>query len=1357
MRYYGIDIGSVSLKLAEFKDGELVRTEYVKHHGSPFDLLLEILRKANAIEHLAITGQCPSTLCSMLGAVRVNEVEASVAGVLHFHPGIRSIIEIGGEDSKLISVDGCIKDFSSNTICAAGAGIFLDQQAQRLCYPIEELGAVAMRSKNPARIAGRCSVFAKSDMIHLQQIGTSPEDLIAGLCMSLARTFKSVIAKGRDLDPPVAFIGGVAANQGVVSAFRTVLGIKDEQLVIPAQFNTMGAIGAVLHAQKNGMRVEYKGLREFQQWLQMPRVISRLPPLNGRKKWRPSHHALAPRTRTRTFLGIDVGSISTNLVLIDDHGAVLARQYLWTKGRPIEVVLEGLKDLGERYGKVIDVIGVGTTGSGRYLIGNLVGADVIKNEISAQARAAVECDPDVDTVFEIGGQDSKYISIERKTIVDFEMNKVCAAGTGSFLEEQALALGVKLEEFGDLALEASSPMNLGERCTVFIGSEVVHHQRDSDEHKNLLAGLGYSVVFNYLNRVVGNKKIGRKIFFQGGVAANKAVVSAFEETLHTPVVVPVNHDVTGAIGIALLARDCGIDRTRFKGFDLVNRPYRSTSFVCHQCSNDCEVNRINMDGEKPIFYGGRCERYERKETKARADHPDLFKLRNKIFFATQPQTGVKIGIPRALIFYELFPFFYKFLSALGFDPVLSEPTNKGIIEMGTEISATDTCFPVKVAYGHIQALYENGIRQFFIPSVITMPPNSGQFDRSFVCPYVQTLPYLARAAFSEAIEIHSPYLYFDRGKEGFCRALYDFGAKVGRSRKDIDHALAEGFKHQTAIQSKMQAAGQQALKELTDLAFVVCSRPYNGYDLGLNLDLPKKIRELDVIPVPVDFIPLDYSALGDDFVNMYWHYGQRLLAAAETISRDERLFPVYVSNFSCGPDSFITRYFKEKINEKPLLMIEIDEHSGDAGLITRLEAFHDSIKGARRRTVPRKIRAISEIKDTRTIFLPDMCDHVRMMAAAMNHAGIRSQVLPPPDEASVMVGRQYTSGRECLPAIITAGDMIKKLRSSDFDRDQAAFFMAQGSGPCRFGQYYRLHRLILDELGFNDIPIYAPNQGPSLFDDLAGPMGLKFLFSTWEGLCAVDALEARARTIRPYETVKGATDRIYEDTLRSISRAIEQGESIAGIVRHGARQLDSIACHRRDKPRIGIVGEIYVRSQKFSNNYLIRRLEELGCEVAMPSIGEWFFYTNFTRIRNCWWFKQYRRSIFTYVFDRYMKWRQDRLFSIANVSREHGISSLLKLGGEYIHPSFEGEAILSVGKTIEYMKDSCSGIINVMPFTCMPGNIVSSVYRRLKERNKDLPLFILSVDGIDHAVDAMRLETFVSQARDHAHSVIPQS
>ena len=1347
MLEYGIDIGSVSLKVAEFCQNQLTRTQYIKHHGSPFDLLLKILKEIGKIDRLAVTGNFPKALCEMLGAIRINEVEASVNGVMHYCPEAKSIIEIGGEDSKLILIDHGLKDFSSNTMCAAGAGMFLDQQARRLCFEVEDLGHIALQSRNPARIAGRCSVFAKSDMIHLQQIGTPPEDLIAGLCLALARTFKSVIARGKKLEYPVAFIGGVAGNSGVVKAFQTVLGIRPEDLIIPDNHNTISAIGAVLQTVNLHDTRQYRGVEELEKWLDQPKTLTRLPPLNGRKKWSPVISARPPQTKISGYLGIDIGSISTNLVLLDLNGQILARQYLWTKGRPIEVVLNGLRELGREMTDKVEVIGVGTTGSGRYLIGEFVGADVIKNEISAQARAAIDIDPEVDTIFEIGGQDSKFISIDNKTIVDFEMNKVCAAGTGSFLEEQAQALGVRLEEFGDLALDAPSPINLGERCTVFIGSEVIHHQGDSEERENLLAGLGYSIVFNYLNRVVGSKRIGERIFFQGGVAANKAVVSAFEEVLKKQVIVPPNYDVTGAIGIALLARDAGINRTNFRGFDLIKKAYKSSSFLCHHCSNECEVNRISVAGEKPIFYGGRCERYEKKENKAGIHLPDLFALRNRIFFTTEKADGIEIGIPRSLIFYELFPFFYKFLVNLGFIPVLSDETNRMIVEQGTEVSSADTCFPVKVAYGHIKSLIDRGIRQFFVPSVITMPPNNPDFSRSFVCPYVQTIPYLIRAAFGDNIKVLAPYLYFDRGKEGFYNSLIEFGKEMDRTEQEIRKAIAAGNQYQAEVQEKLRVTGQQALKELKNLAFVVCSRPYNGYDLGLNLDLPKKIRDLGVLPVPIDLLTLDYNVLKEDFSNMYWHYGQKILAAAETISKDERLFPVYLSNFSCGPDSFLTRYFKEKLGEKPSLLIEIDEHSGDAGFITRLEAFCDSIKGARKHSNPRKIKARSEVKSGRTIYIPDMCDQAQVLASAMLYTGINARILPSPDETSVLIGRQFTNGRECLPAIITAGDMIKKIQSRDFNPEKSAFFMAQGSGPCRFGQYYKLHRIILDNLGLNEIPIYAPNQGPSLFDDLIGPMGLKFLFLAWDGICAVDALETKVRKIRPYETTKGNADKIYRNSLETIYRKIEQGKSIIPMLRQAAEKLKAIELEYKTIPRIGIVGEIYVRSQKFSNNFLIKKLEELGCEVAMPSIGEWFFYTNFTRMKNCRWFGQYRRVVFTKIFNRYMEWRQHQIYKIVGLEKEPEIIGLLNQADPYLHSSFEGEAVLSIGKTLECIKESYSGVINVMPFTCMPGNIVSSIYKRIKDQHKDFPLFVLSVDGVDHAVDSMRLETFVNQAR----------
>jgi predicted CoA-substrate-specific enzyme activase len=1347
MRIYGIDIGSVSIKLAVFNNQKLVKTSYTKHSGRPYDMLLDILNSIPVIDHLVMTGRASRPILDLLGGVYVNEVEATAQGVLRYYPDVHSIIEIGGEDSKLINIDGGrIEDFSSNTICAAGTGIFLDQQARRLCFRIEDIGKVACSSKNPARIAGRCSVFAKSDMIHLQQIGTRPEDLVSGLCLSLARNFKSVIGKGKNIIPPVVFVGGVAANDGMTHAFEQVLDIPAGTLIIPQYFNCIGAIGAVVSQPSH--EVAYLGTQAFEKWLSAPRAIKRLPPLNGHKKWHPSTSSHPPAHKVQAFLGVDVGSISTNLVLIDQQGLVLARKYLWTKGRPIEVVLNGLVGLYKEVGSKVEIAGVGTTGSGRYLVGEFIGADLIKNEITAQARGAIEIDPTVDTIFEIGGQDSKYISLRNRTIIDFEMNKVCAAGTGSFLEEQAEVLDIALKDFGALAIKAPAPINLGERCTVFIGSEVIHHQRDKHERENLLAGLGYAIAHNYINRVVNGKPIGEKVFFQGGVAANRAVISAFERVLKKEITVPENYDIMGAIGIALLTRDARLNTTRFRGFSLASEKYETSSFPCKHCSNECEINQITMAQGAMIFYGGRCERYEEKAKHQQSSLPDLFRRRNEIFFNTEKVAGKPIGIPRCLVFYELFPFFYRYLVELGFNPVLTEQTTRKTIEKGAELSIADTCLPAKVALGHIQKLIDRGITDIFMPSVITVPPEDEVFDRCFVCPYVQTIPYMARSVFGNEIRIHSPYIHFDRNDRDMFTSLIDFARKQNVSEKQARMALNKAFAYQKEIQQKIQELGKNVL-DSADTAFVICSRPYNGYDLGLNLDIPKKIRDLDIPAIPIDFVPIDYSSIKDDFYNMYWHYGQRILAAAETIRKDSRLFAVYISNFSCGPDSFLTKFFKEKMGEKPFLLVEVDEHSGDAGFITRCEAFNDSIKGAQRTSDQRMIAPKSVMARDRTIYIPYMCDTAVVLASAMRGAGIDAQVLPFPDEDSILIGRQYTTGRECFPAILTAGDMIKKIRASDFIPEKSAFFMAQGSGPCRFGQYYKLHRIILDDMNLHDIPIFAPNQGPSLFDDL-GSMGLKFLAATWDGLCAIDVLEAASRRIRPYEHTRGSTDRLYQTVFKDLCSALELGTSIVPILKKAKRLFSRLP---RDsgpgKPRIGIVGEIFVRSQKYSNNFIEKKLEDLGCEVCLPSIAEWFFYTNFTRVRNCRWFKQDRRALFTKVFNTYMTWRHDTIYRLFGVPSESDISKLLDHASELVHHTYEGETILTIGKTLECIHDNFAGVINVMPFTCMPGNIVSTLYKKIKDTYPHFPLFNLSLDGLEHGVDSMRLETFANQAKNY--------
>jgi predicted CoA-substrate-specific enzyme activase len=317
-------------------------------------------------------------------------------------------------------------------------------------------------------------------------------------------------------------------------------------------------------------------------------------------------------TKTEVYLGLDVGSLSTNVVLIDKDNNVVARRYLPTASRPLEAIRKGLSEIYDEVGEYVEVKGVGTTGSGRYLTGDFVGADTIQNEITAQATASIAYDPTVDTIFEIGGQDSKFISIDNGVVVDFEMNKVCAAGTGSFLEEQSEKLAIDIRDFGDIALEAGSPAKLGDRCTVFMESDLNAHQQRGVEKKNLISGLAYSIVYNYIQKVVGKKRIGSRIFFQGGVTNNKSVIAAFEQVTGKPIIVPPHFDVTGAIGAAIIARDkIGDKKTRFKGFDISERSYSLDKFTCKSCTNQCEIRRVRIEGEnKPLFYGGRCEKYE---------------------------------------------------------------------------------------------------------------------------------------------------------------------------------------------------------------------------------------------------------------------------------------------------------------------------------------------------------------------------------------------------------------------------------------------------------------------------------------------------------------------------------------------------------------------------------------------------------------------------------------------------------------------------------------------------------------------------------------------------------------------------
>jgi predicted CoA-substrate-specific enzyme activase len=1387
--YLGIDVGSISVKLALLDEGRnILSTSYHRLRGQPlptvYRALEELLERVDSrhISRVGVTGSGGRLVGELLGAEMVNEVIAQAQATVHLHPEVRTVIEIGGEDSKLILLgeDHGIADFAMNTVCAAGTGSFLDQQASRLGVSIEEeFGRLALRSKAPPRIAGRCSVFAKTDMIHLQQEATPLQDIVAGLCLAMARNFKSNIARGKEFVKPIAFQGGVAANQGMVKAFEKVLGLEPGELIIPDEFACTGAIGAALMVSRQAESATdagFAGLARLAEYLRNRSYQPQgLEPLTPYAPQNPPRSVILPLPRggdkLEAYLGIDVGSISTNVVIIDKERNVLAKRYLMTAGQPIEAVRRGIEEVGREVGDRIQIKGVGTTGSGRYLIGDFVGADIVKNEITAQARAAVQIDPEVDTIFEIGGQDSKYISIESGMVVDFEMNKVCAAGTGSFLEEQAEKLGLRIkQEFGQVALSALAPVHLGERCTVFMESDLHHHQQQGAAKDNLVAGLSYSIVYNYLNRVVGDRRVGRRIFFQGGVAANQGVVAAFEKVTGKRITVPPHHDVTGAIGVAIIAQEeRNWRKSNFKGFDLSRRRYKLESFECAGCANMCEVKRVTLAGESPLYYGSRCEKYNLKSTSSHNNSlPDLFKERERLLLAPyQPRngqggTGPRVGIPRCLLFYELYPFWQAFFSELGFRIVLSDPTNKALIHQGLELIAAETCFPIKLAHGHVLNLLDKGIDYLFLPSIINMKQDNPRLRQSQTCPYVQASPYIIKSTIeveAKGVKLLQPVIHFNRGRKSVEKALIDeVGAKTGRKAARIKAALDRAEQHQQDFYRAVEQRGKQILNNLkpTDQGLVVISRPYNGYDLGMNLNLPKKLNDLGAIAIPMDFLPLGEVDLSAEWPDLYWRYGQKILAAAKIIKENEGLNAIYITNFGCGPDSFITQFFRKQMGDRPYLQLEIDEHSADAGVITRCEAFLDSIRNKRTARKPASIKPHKSRplvpKTERTVFIPYMTDAVFAICAAFRACGVKAEVLPESDEESVKLGRQVTSGRECYPYIITIGDFIKQVRQPGFDPDTSAFFMPSTDGPCRFGLYNRYQKIIIEDLGYKNVLFIAPNQGNArdYYGELE-PLSNKLDRIVWSGIIAIELLEKLAREIRPYEVQPGETDRVYQQCLKEVFQAIIKDELIPTLKTCVEKLTQIKTDFQQPKPVIGIIGEIYIRSNRFANNNIIRQIEELGGEAQLSPTQEWIKFVHYiqnedSRIKN-----DYQGVIKGFIKDiiqRYDEFRIAKLFK-GKIRHQHEPSTeeIIKYSAPFVHDSFHTEALLSLGRAAAFADSKVAGIINVKPFNCMPGTVTTAILSRIRKEYDGIPCLDLVYDGLQQTNTQTRLEAFMHQAK----------
>lgn len=1392
---FGFDIGSISINTVVMDDsGQIVEERYDYNHGKPFEKLkeiLEILEQTYSREqfgHISCTGTGGKLAAELLGGTYVNEIVAQSTSVARLHPEVRTIIEMGGEDSKLIFMDELensssrLSDFELNTLCAAGTGSFLDQQANRIGISIEkEFGELSLKSETPPRIAGRCSVFAKSDMIHLQQIATPVHDIVAGLCFAVARNFISSLGRGKTIRFPVMFQGGVSSNIGMVRAFRDLLDARDGDLMIPEHNTSMGAMGCVFHHLEKGAVEEttYMGTDELDKYIHGEKSRGKsFEPLTAPESDIHKDVYKIPESDEpyEVYLGLDIGSLSTNVVLIDDQNRVIARRYLPTASKPLEAIRQGMSEIYEEIGDRVVVKGAGTTGSGRYLTGDFIGADLIRNEITAQATAAIAFDPEVDTIFEIGGQDSKYISIDNGVVVDFEMNKVCAAGTGSFLQEQAEKLDINIiEEFGEMALGACNPAGLGDRCTVFMESDLNAFQQKGVEKENLVGGLAYSIVHNYIQKVVRKKRVGNHILFQGGVTNNRAVVAAFEKVTGKKIFIPPHFDVTGAIGAAMLARDYIREndlQTRFKGFDISKIPYTVDKFTCKACSNQCEIRRVRIEGEKkPLFYGGRCEKYELDERKGKGQGiPNYFEERIGMLtdgFVPGSDPGKPtIGIPRGLmVFYQQFPYWSTFFNELGFNVVASEETSSQTVKKALNKIVAETCFPVEVMHGHIYEMLEENVDYIFAPFIINTKASKDNPTSNVNCPWVQTVPFMVKASIPEEQRerLLSPTLNFRYYGKVVETELYDyFGKKFKLSRKQIAAAMQKADTKQLQFEDRVKARGKEVMASLPAdrECLVIMGRPYNTGDPALNLSMVEKLINLDVLPIPMDYLPLEEEKITIDYNKMYWPNGQRILAGARIIARNDYLHGIYMGNFRCGPDSFLAHFVHEEMAGKPYMEIEIDEHGADAGMITRYEAFLDSLKGSRmgegrkkKVYVPGKMA--SSPLEGRTLYFPYLSDASHTIAAVCRSFGIKSESLPMQTQEDLDLARKHTSARECFPMIATTGSFLKKLMEPGVDPAKVSFFMPDHNGPCRFGQYNRFQRVLFDRLGYDKTEIIAPSNDDS-YESISGGHGSEFRLNCWKGFVAMDMLRKMKQERKPYELITGNTEQVYQQAVADLVNSLENGaKDLTDTLARIAYSFTQIPLSNgKRKPVVAVVGEIFMRDNDFCSAHIVRRLEKFGAETWIAPFAEWLSYSTIRYTRDSKWKGDFKGVVKSKLQEYFQERTASKIVKpfhgLFDEDKEVAVKDMLNACGPYVHRHYDGDPALNLGTSAILADKGISGIANILPFTCMPGTLVASVSDQLRKDKNNIPYVSIAYDGQEDASIELRLQAFMHQATQYA-------
>ncbi len=1416
----GVDIGSTTTKIIalEGASSKIVFSNYERHCAAQIQSIDHALSLLNqqfpgAEIRVAFTGSGAKPAAQQLRVPYIQEVVANSIALRERYSHVRTAVELGGQDAKIIFFrkdpqSGALNvaDMRMNGSCAGGTGAFIDEIAAILKVPVEEFDALASQGSCVYDISGRCGVYAKTDIQPLLNQGISKQDLALSAFHAIAKQTIGGLAQGLEIEKPVAFEGGpLTFHPTLVRVFAQRMNLLPEETIIPQHPETMIAYGAALSLER--MFAGESAAVPLWELLGKVQTLHAAGPDDAQNDAPPffesetdyqafaKRHALPveeparlrPGQHIRAYLGIDSGSTTTKLVLMDEDENLLDSFYAPNEGEPLAVAKAALLKLRDRFRRAdasLEILGVGTTGYGELLFAKAFNAECHVVETVAHARAAGKYVGDATFLLDIGGQDMKAIWLDNGIITNIVVNEACSSGCGSFLENFASSLHIPAKQIASAAFSSQRPAALGSRCTVFMNSSIVTEQRSGKQSSDIMAGLCRSIVENVFTKVIrisNLDSLGNKIVVQGGTFRNDAVLRAFEQYIGREVIRAPYPGLMGAIGAALTAKEQAGTPT-FIGLDaLEDFTYTQTAnSPCPFCTNHCRRTIVTFSNGNSWVTNNRCERGEilgdpkdeavrtqlRSREQAKKKTANLFQTRQELLFreypcAEAPDRDMVIGLPRVLFYWDTMPFWSTFWRSLGFTVQISDFSSRKLYESGLSAVASDTvCFPAKLVHGHIRNLAEHKVDRIFMPSITMNPSENTEPNSQSMCAIVQGYPIVIRNSDdpkrSWNIPFDAPLFHWDETADRD-RQLTNYVRDAFQIPADQVHAAIQaGDQAMAEFRSELQQAGQSVLEEVertNAYAIVLASRPYQN-DALVNHDLPNMFASLGIPVLTADSLPgmeqVDLSGSRLDIVN---NYHARMLSTAILAAQSSHLEYVQLVSFGCGHDACLSdeiiRLMKE-ISGKTPLVLKLDESDIQGPLRIRVRSFIETVNMRRREhpslTVqtakdPYPVKFTKESRKEKIVLVPNTSHAFsRIMSAAFATQNLRTESLDIGREEAIRLGKQYVHNDICFPAQIVIGEALAALRSGKYDGKEVAVGMGKYLGNCRLTHYSALLRKALDDAGYPDVPILtnddvdAHNLHPGFRMNLLSSIRVAF------ALPMIDALEELLRKIRPYELARGSANRAFERGMDALVDGL-QNHGLPGAKRGFKRAIEEMrgVAYDRSKPRpqVLIVGEYLLNFHPGANHDIEDYLERNGFEIIEAHMSDVIQKTYFTIDARIQEYHQ-KKPLVKKAWYRTV----DEVFALAHrftdsIAKRHPLyvpscplPELVKDSDPIIHHTFDaGEGVLIPGEILHYAKQGCRAFVILQPFGCLPNHVVGrGVVKRLKELYPDAQILPLDYD-----------------------------